>query len=75
MLATAGNGFGLVALSAMMSQQARADASRRVEGASSTPHFPPKAKNVIFLFMDGGVSHVDCSRNRRIPPPMAIGCG
>ncbi|MCU0709564.1 MAG: DUF1501 domain-containing protein [Pirellula sp.] len=23
------------------------------------PHFPPKAKNVIFLFMTGGVSHVD----------------
>jgi hypothetical protein len=24
-----------------------------------SPHFPPKAKSVIFLFMDGGVSHVD----------------
>jgi hypothetical protein len=23
------------------------------------PHFPPKAKRVIFLFMTGGVSHVD----------------
>jgi hypothetical protein len=23
------------------------------------PHFTPKAKNVIFCFMDGGVSHVD----------------
>ena len=23
------------------------------------PHFAPKAKNVIFCFMDGGVSHVD----------------
>jgi hypothetical protein len=23
------------------------------------PHFRPKAKNVIFLFMTGGVSHVD----------------
>ncbi|HXJ71495.1 MAG TPA: DUF1501 domain-containing protein, partial [Candidatus Dormibacteraeota bacterium] len=22
------------------------------------PHFTPKAKNVIFLFMTGGVSHV-----------------
>jgi hypothetical protein len=24
-----------------------------------SPHFPPKATSVIFLFMDGGVSHVD----------------
>jgi len=24
-----------------------------------TPHFAPRAKSVIFLFMDGGVSHVD----------------
>lgn len=23
------------------------------------PHFTPKAKNVIFLFMDGGPSHID----------------
>src|SRR4051812_50111052 len=23
------------------------------------PHFPPRAKRVIFLFMQGGVSHVD----------------
>jgi hypothetical protein len=27
--------------------------------APRTPHFPAKAKNVIFLFMTGGVSHVD----------------
>ena len=27
--------------------------------ASPAPHFTPKAKNVIFLFMTGGVSHVD----------------
>jgi hypothetical protein len=27
--------------------------------APKAPHFPPKAKNVIFLFMTGGVSHVD----------------
>ena len=23
------------------------------------PHFPPKAKRVIFLYMSGGISHVD----------------
>ncbi|OWK43153.1 DUF1501 domain-containing protein [Fimbriiglobus ruber] len=27
--------------------------------APKPPHFPAKAKNVIFLFMSGGVSHVD----------------
>src|SRR5215207_4444992 len=27
--------------------------------APKTPHFPAKAKSVIFLFMSGGVSHVD----------------
>jgi hypothetical protein len=27
--------------------------------APKTPHFAPKAKHVIFLFMTGGVSHVD----------------
>ena len=27
--------------------------------APKTPHFPGKAKSVIFLFMSGGVSHVD----------------
>ena len=27
--------------------------------APKAPHFPPKAKRVIFLFMTGGVSHID----------------
>ncbi|MFN7289056.1 MAG: DUF1501 domain-containing protein, partial [Pirellula sp.] len=27
--------------------------------ATRNPHFPAKAKNIIFLFMTGGVSHVD----------------
>ncbi len=27
--------------------------------APKKPHFPAKAKSVIFLFMSGGVSHVD----------------
>ena len=27
--------------------------------AETLPHFAPRAKHVIFLFMDGGVSHVD----------------
>ena len=52
MLKSSANGFGMVALSAMMSD--------RSDGAESFKrHFPAKAKNVIFCFLDGGVSHVD----------------
>jgi len=43
MLKTASNGFGFLALSAMAAES----------------HFPAKAKNVIFLFMPGGVSQMD----------------
>ena len=32
---------------------------RRNSEATLGPHFPPKAKSVIFLFMCGGVSHID----------------
>jgi hypothetical protein len=53
MLRSSANGFGLVALSALLSDRAFAD--NPVPG----PHFPARAKNVIFCFMDGGVSHVD----------------
>src|ERR1700690_1922023 len=47
------NGFGLLALSALLTDEA---------GAAAPPgpgHFRARAKNVIFCFMDGGVSHVD----------------
>lgn len=49
MLQSGAHGFGWLALNAMLQGQAGAAA----------PHFRPKAKNVILLFMDGGVSHVD----------------
>ena len=48
------NGFGMLALSALTSDQSFAAATPNVG-----PHFRPRAKNVIFCFMDGGVSHVD----------------
>jgi uncharacterized protein DUF1501 len=54
MLAASANGFGLFALSALMADRAYSGAARQ-----PAPHFPPKAKNVILLFMDGGVSHID----------------
>jgi hypothetical protein len=53
MLQGTANGFGLLALSALLADRAYGAAHKL------GPHFTPKAKNVIFLFMDGGVSHVD----------------
>jgi hypothetical protein len=36
-----------------------ADSERENPTAPRPPHFAPKAKRVIFLFMTGGVSHID----------------
>ena len=61
-----GAGFGAVALSALLADKAYAagttdDASAAAEYPLSTkqPHFPARAKRVIFLFMPGGPSQVD----------------
>jgi hypothetical protein len=58
MLATAANGFGMLALSGLYAKSgyAQTDSSR---DSLRPPHVRPKVKNVIFCFMDGGVSHVD----------------
>ena len=54
MLKASGTGFGMLALSALAQDPAFAQIP-----ALPKPHFPARAKNIIFLFMDGGVSHVD----------------
>ncbi len=54
LLQTGASGFGYLALSALMADRAYAG-SPALRGV----HFPPTAKNVIFLFMPGGVSHMD----------------
>jgi len=60
MLQSSANGFGMMALSALLGDRAYADSSEKSHPARvAEPHFAPRAKNVIFLFMDGGVSHVD----------------
>lgn len=56
LLKTSATGFGMLALSALMSDPAYAGLVSKTLGK---PHHTAKAKNVIFLFMDGGVSHVD----------------
>jgi hypothetical protein len=49
-------GFGALALAGLSAREANAAADPL---AARPPHFAPKAKRVIFLFMQGGVSHVD----------------
>ncbi|MBU6180698.1 MAG: DUF1501 domain-containing protein, partial [Verrucomicrobia bacterium] len=48
-------GFGGVALHALMHEEAMAAVSSLPSGplAPRTPHFAPRAINVIFLYMDG----------------------
>jgi hypothetical protein len=50
-------GFGGVALAGLLAEEAAADAANPL--TPRPPHFPARAKRVIFLFMHGGVSHVD----------------
>ena len=57
MLARCANGFGGLALSYLLADK---NASAVVNPLSPrTPHHSPKAKSVIFLFMDGGPSQID----------------
>ncbi len=49
----AGGGFFGVALGGVFAE------AGAIPSAIHGPHFPPRAKSVIFLFMCGGVSHID----------------
>jgi hypothetical protein len=51
-------GFGSLALAGILGQE-HAQASAVDPLAVKTPHFPARAKRVIFLFMHGGPSQVD----------------
>ena len=59
MLTRCAGGFGGVALAALLSEQAAAEATGIEAFAPKPPHFSPTAKRVIFLYMDGGPSQVD----------------
>jgi hypothetical protein len=54
-LKSAGCGFGYLAFAGMCGDKANAG----LAGNAPVPHFRPRAKRVIFLFMHGGPSHVD----------------
>src|SRR5215813_6641402 len=50
----AGGGIGMMALSELLGATEPTNPL-----APRKPHFPPKAKSVIFLFMEGGPSQMD----------------
>lgn len=56
-LQTSACGFGALALAALNAERNSVDAADPL--APRTPHFAPRAKRVIFLFMAGGPSHMD----------------
>ena len=60
-LQATGTGFGYLALAGLLGQNnsARAESADTKPLAPKPPHFPTKVKRVIFLFMEGAMSHVD----------------
>ena len=56
-LQQAGAGFGSLALHSLLGAEGASHGVNPL--APRAPHFAPKAKSVIFLFMYGGPSHVD----------------
>ncbi|MEM7012239.1 MAG: DUF1501 domain-containing protein, partial [Verrucomicrobiota bacterium] len=57
LLNRAGGGFGAVALSSLLAEEGLLAATDPL--AARKPHFDAKAKSVIWLFINGGPSHVD----------------
>jgi len=75
MLRACSTGFGMVALSALLGRARGAQPAPADPG----PHFPPRARSVIFCYMSGGVSHVDSldpkprlERDAGKPMPMKV---
>lgn len=56
-LARCANGFGALALSSLLAEKALASAANTL--SPRPPHHAPRARSVIFLYMDGGPSQVD----------------
>ena len=60
MLARCSTGFGALALAHLLDDgAARAGAAPSSPNALQLPHDAAQAKSVIFLFMEGGPSHID----------------
>ena len=52
-------GFGALGLYSLLDEAALLATPSGGSEAGGKPHFEPRAKRIIFLFMHGGVSHVD----------------
>ncbi len=55
----AGFGIGSIALSALLERELRAQEASLNPMAPKRPHFAPRAKNIIYLFMMGAPSQLD----------------
>ncbi len=61
-LTTSANGLGMMGLGALLAQEGILSADTVANAdplAPREPHFPAKAKNCIFIFMEGGPSQMD----------------
>ncbi len=60
LLQRAGGGIGMLALNSLLNQSSIGSQNNSINPlASKKPHHKAKAKNVIWLFINGGPSHVD----------------
>ena len=60
MLQRSGAGFGALALAALLAEETAAMTAAATNPlARAPPHFTPRAKRAIFLFMGGGPPHLD----------------
>src|SRR5688572_13724951 len=61
MLSRSAAGFGAIGLVGAMHAAGLLSGSAQAAGSGpgALPHFAPRAKRVIYLFMNGGPSHVD----------------
>ena len=59
MLRRWGGGLGAMALSAMLTEEVRAHSHPASPLAPREPHFQPRAKRVIFIFLNGGPPQID----------------
>lgn len=58
-LTSLSSGLAGISLAALLQDENRAQASQAHLPPDGKPHFPPKAKSVIWMFMRGGVSHME----------------
>ncbi len=63
-LGECGVGLGAIALADLSGNNAQAESAIQNPLAPKKPHFAPKAKRVIYLFMAGGPSHLEMFDNK-----------